>query len=299
MLLIRPLPITPAMVTASNAGALDPNYSAATSYSLGQRVYVPADGKTYECVQAPALDKYPPTSPLYWMLTAPSNRWAMWDAEVSTVTTTSGGTLTATVEVPQRFNAASFHGLVGREIALQQKNADGDVLWSATRSLLASPNGWYSYYYEPRRQMRDAVFTGLLPSSGSRLEITITGAPAACAAVVVGNSMDIGQAQYGFTSGVIDYSRKDTASDGTQRLVRGRYSKRMSGTLMQERGQFNAISAALEEVRATPCVWVGVEDSGDYEPLTILGFYRDFQIEVAYPTQHLCSLEIEGLSNLT
>lgn len=299
MLLIRPVDITPAMVTASNAGAFDPDYNATTSYALGARVYLPADGRTYECIQAPALGQHPPSSPLYWLPAAPSNRWAMWDAEISTATVTTGGSLTATVQVPGRFNAVSLHGLQGTSITLVQKSSAGATLWSETRSLIGYSAGWYAYFFELRPLVRDAVFTGLTVQHGTRLEITITGTPAACAAVVLGNSLDIGCAQYGATSGVIDYSRKETASDGTQRLVRGRYSKRMSVTLMQPRGRFNAIAAALEAVRATPCVWVGVEGSGDYEPLTILGFYRDFQIEVAYPEHHLCSLEIEGLSTNT
>ena len=298
MQLISPVAITPGMVTASNAGSSDADYSAAISYALGQRVYLPADGRTYECVQEPALDKYPPSNPLHWMRAAPSNRWAMWDADVSTASVTTSGSLTATVQPPARYNAVSFHGLAGNRIDVVQKSAAGNVLWSGSKILSSGSASWYQYFFGERDQVREAVFTGLVPYVGSTLEVEITGSPAACAAVVLGNSRDIGCAQYGFTSSIIDYSRKETASDGTQRLAKGRYSRRMSGTLVQQRSQFNAIQRALEGVRATPCVWVGVEDSGDYEPLTILGFYRDFQIEVSYPNHHLCSLEIEGLSDI-
>lgn len=298
MLLIRPLAITPAMVTASNAGSADADYNAATSYSLGQRVYLSADGKTYECVQAPAVGQYPPTSPLYWMPAAPSNRWAMWDAEISTASTTTSGTLTATVQPGARFNSVTFHGLVGNSIAVVQKSSTGSTLWSETRSLRQNPASWYEYFFAERQQVREAVFTGLAPVTGSRLEITITGNPAACAAVVVGNSLGIGCAQYGFTRGIIDYSRKETASDGTQRLRQGRYSRRISGTVVNEIGRLGATLRALEDVRATPCVWITAPDHGDLvEPLTVLGFYREFAQEVAGPTHTVCSLEIEGLSS--
>ena len=298
MLLIRPLDITPAMVTASNAGSADPAYNPATSYSLGQRVYLADDGRTYECVQAPALGQYPPSSPLYWMPAAPSNRWAMWDTEISTASTTSGGTLTATVQPGARFNSVTFHGLVGSEITVVQKSSTGDTLWSETRSLRTDSAGWYEYFFAQRQQVREAVFTGLTPATGSRLEITITGTPAACAAVVVGNSLNIGCAQYGFSRGIIDYSRKETASDGTQRLKQGRYSRRISGTVVNSIDRLAATLRALEDVRATPCVWITAPDHGDLvEPLTVLGFYREFAQEVAGPTHTVCSFEIEGLSS--
>lgn len=296
MLLIRPTPLTPGMVTASNAGADDPAYSASTSYTLGQRVYLPSDGRTYECIQAPALGKDPATSPLFWMRAEPSNRWAMWDAEISTATTVAGG-INATLTVAGRFNAVSLHGLVGDSVTITQRDAAGVVLRTVTRALKSNPGSWYAYYYEPRTQVREAVFTGLVPSVGSSVQVQVSGTQATCAAVVVGTSMDIGDAQYGFTAAISSYSRKEVnVNTGVQTLKKGKNSKRISGMLMQPRGQFNNVFAVLQELDATPCVWVGVPDSPDYEPFTVLGFYRDFHIEATYPNHHLCSLEIEGLT---
>lgn len=296
MLLIRPLDISPAMVTSSNAGADDAAYNPATSYTLGQRVYVAADGRTYECVQAPALGQNPATSPLYWMRAEPSNRWAMWDAEISTASQVAGN-LTATLTVPARFNAVGIFGLVGDTLTVVQKSAAGVTLWSETRGLKSNPSGWYSYFYEPRTQLQDVVLTSLVPVSGSRIEITVTGSATACAAVVVGSSMFIGDAQYGFAGGIVSTSKKEiNATTGVQTLKKGPSSKRMTGTLVQPRSQFNAVFKALKDLDATPCVVVGVPDSADYEPFTILGFYRDFQIEATGPTHHICSLDFESLT---
>jgi hypothetical protein len=297
MIVIRPIPVTPAMVTASNAGALDADYNPATSYALGARVYLPADGRTYECVQAPALNKPPASSPLFWIRAEPSNRWAMWDAEISTATVTSGN-LTATLSVTPRFNAVGVFGLVGSSITLTQKTSAGDTLWTETRALQGNPTSWYRYFYDVRQQVQEAVFTGLTASANSTLEFVVTaaGGKAACAAVLPGNSLHIGEAQYGFTASIISFSKKETSATGVQTLKPGPRAKRMSGQLVQTRAQFNTIYAALSELDATPAVWVGVEDSSDYTPFSIVGFYRDFSIEASYPTHHLCTLEIEGLT---
>jgi hypothetical protein len=95
---------------------------------------------------------------------------------------------------------------------------------------------------------------------------------------------------------VLSYSKKETSATGVQTLRKGPISNRMSGTLFQSRAQFNSVFAALKALDATPCVWVGAPDSGDYEPFSFLGFYRDFQVEASYPNHHLCSIEIEGLT---
>ena len=50
----------------------------------------------------------------------------------------------------------------------------------------------------------------------------------------------------------------------------------------------------LEDLRATPAVWLGT-DSSDYDSLNVYGYYRDFNIEITYPSYSLCRLEIEGL----
>ncbi len=295
MLLIKPIVLTPAMITASNAGEPDPAYNPATTYALGDRVYYAANSKSYECVQAPSVGRTPSTSPLYWMEAQPSNRWAMFDAEISTSTQTTGD-LTATVVAGRRVNAITLHGLVGNSVTITQKNNAGEQLYQSTKTLRASPSGWYEYFFAERNQVSDLVFDDLLLVAGGQIEIEIMGTACSCSAVTVGTRHDIGQLQFGAQTSIIDYSRKTTSAEGVQSLQQGRYSKRVSGQLMQDKGQYIAITALLEAVRATPCVWVGVPTDIDYAPLTVLGFYRDFSIDVSYPSHHLCSIEIESVT---
>lgn len=294
MLLIRPLKITPAMVTASNAGAADPTYNAATSYALGARVYLPENGKTYECVQAPAQGQDPATQPLYWMQAAPSNRWSMFDSEISTATVTPGN-LTTTITVPQRFNSMAFFGLVGASIVVTQRSPSGELLKQFSKSLRAPPTNWYEYFYDDFWQLPEAVFIGFQPVLGSRIEVTITG-PAACAAAVIGNMVDIGEAQWGATTSIIDYSRKDVTAAGVQTFLPGRFSRRLSIVLELPRERYPVVQRVLESVRATPCVWVGAPGVSAYSPMTIFGFFRDFSIEVAHVASNICSLEIESIT---
>lgn len=294
MLLIRPTKIAPLMVTASNAGAADPEYMASATYTLGARVFLTATGKTYECVQEPAQGKNPATEPLFWLLTKPSNRWSMFDPDIS-VSTATAGDLTTTLTIPGRVNAMALFNVVGSKIQVTQRSTDGTVLAKFSKVLRTQPADWYEYFYVEPEQIQDVVFTGFVPSSGSRMEIVITG-PAACAAVVAGNSFDLGDAEWGATTSIVDYSRKTTTAEGIQSFTPGRFSRRMSVRLEQPRERYPAIQRELEKVRATPCVWIGVPGSETYSPMTIYGYYKDFSLEVAYATKHLCSLEIESLT---
>jgi len=65
--------------------------------------------------------------------------------------------------------------------------------------------------------------------------------------------------------------------------------------MMLPNTKLNKVQRVLADLRATPCAWIGTDVAG-YEPLTLYGFYRDFSIDVAYPTTSYCSLEIEGLA---
>jgi hypothetical protein len=59
-------------------------YNAGANYLVGDRaIYL---HKTWESVQTPNIGHTPDTNPLYWAQIAPSNRWAMFDSAVGTVT---------------------------------------------------------------------------------------------------------------------------------------------------------------------------------------------------------------------
>ena len=110
-----------------------------------------------------------------------------------------------------------------------------------------------------------------------------------------GTQYDLGEAAYGASLGIIDYSRKDTDEFGVTTFVRRDFSKRLTARLMLQNTQINRVQRVLAELRAQPAIWV-TSDVDDLRPLTVFGFFRDFAIEVAYPTQSYCSLEIEGLT---
>ena len=86
------------------------------------------------------------------------------------------------------------------------------------------------------------------------------------------------------------------APEPTTLFVQRDYAKRLTLSVVMDNSRLNGLFAALAALRATPCVWIGSDDAELAGTLIVYGFYRDFTIDIAYPEQSLCSLEIEGLT---
>lgn len=296
MKVIKPVSIGRDQLVSSSVPEDDyPTFSPTTDYAVGDRVAY--QSRVYECVQAPNVGNTPGEAPLYWALSGPTNRWAMFDSEVSTQT--RGESPLLVVVRPGLVNSLALLELVGTKVhVIGRDGLGGPVLYETERTLEGSMvMNWYEYFFEPFSPLSELVLTDL-PAYGSlHLDVSIIapGAEVACGAMVCGTAYFIGDAEYGGSAGIIDYSRKETSETGVTTFRRRRFSRRMSQRLWLESARFAAVYRLLSGLRATPCVWIGADAEG-YGPLTIYGFYRDFNIDIAYPMVKFCNLEIEGLT---
>ncbi|MEN4918269.1 hypothetical protein ABE485_06320 [Achromobacter spanius] len=296
MKVIKPVSIGRDQLISSSVAEDDyPAYVPTTDYAVGARVVYQA--QVFECVQTPNVGNTPGAAPLYWTLAGPTNRWAMFDSEVSTQTV--GDSPLQVVVRPGLVNSLALLELVGTRVTVVGRDGPGGpVLYETERALEGSiVTNWYEYFFEPFSPLSELVLTDL-PAYGSlHLDVSIfaPGAEAACGAMICGTAYFIGDAEYGGSVGIVDYSRKDTSETGVTTFRRRRFSRRMSTRLWLETARFAAVYRLLSGLRATPCVWIGTDAEG-YGPLTIYGFYKDFSIDVAYEMVNFCNLEIEGLT---
>ncbi len=294
MKVVKPVAITEANLVSSSVLENDaPVYNPATNYAVGNRVIY--DHKVYESVQTPNTGHQPGTDALYWADVGPTNRWAMFDTEISSQTLANDA-ITAVIK-PGYVTGVALFGLAGSNVSVQvQDGAGGTVVYSKEKSLDGSiVEDWYAYFFEPIDQLEEVVLSDLPPYSNAHITVSITGGAVKCGILAAGNVYELGGTERGASAGIIDYSRKDTDATGKTTFVKRRYSKRMSARLFVENSSLNKLQRILAGLRATPCVWIGTEAPG-YQPLTVFGFYRDFSIDVAYATRSYCNLEIEGLT---
>ena len=287
----------PARLASTTATETYAEYNAATTYALNDIVTIGATWRMYQCVQGPSTDRAPATSPLYWDDIGPSNKGAMFDSEISTVTTATT-TLTVVIK-PGYTNSLALFGLVGQTLTVTGRNGlDGPVVYGPKAIVLDGTiiADWYQYFFEPAVQLAEVVLTDLVPYQDAHITITLDGTGTVeCGICLIGTFYVLGDTEFGANVSIIDYSRKETDAFGVTTFVRRAYSKRMSARMMLDTAQINKVQRVLADLRATPCAWIGTDESG-FEPLTVYGFYRDFSIDVAYATKSYCSLEIEGLT---
>lgn len=298
MKVIKPITVTPAMILASNAVEAYAAWSAATTYAKDAKVDY---GTHYYISLVNSNLNNIPSAPgsTFWAYVSPDNKHAMFDGQVSTATT-STSPLVVTI-APGIVNSVAMIDLVGSSVTITMTdNGASPPVYTRTVGLDGSiVFDWYTYFFEPFVQLAEVVLTDLPPYANGRITMTLTsGGNVAIGEFLVGTVYELGEVgmEQGASVGIIDYSRKDTDNDtGLTTFVRRAYSKRMSGQFLLDNGQLNAVQRILADIRAVPSVFIGSE-AADYAPLIVYGFYRDFSIDIAYPTKSFCRIEVEGLT---
>lgn len=295
MKLIKPIPFQVSHLISSNAVETYAAWNIATSYA--KDAFVDYGTHIYQSLVNSNVGNQPDTSPTQWQLVGPDNTHAMFDNQVST-RTVSSTPLTVTVQPLQAFNSLAFFNLDGTELSVNVYDGSNPTpFYSRTVDLDDTIiTDWYEYFFEPYAFAEDVVLTDVPPYINAKVTMTLS-KPSGSVAIgnfVYGNVYTIGLTQYGASAGIKDYSVKDTDEFGNTTFVERPYSKRMQANVIVDKVKLNQVNKILSSVRAVPTVWIGSEDTS-YKNTVVFGFYRDFSIEIAYPTYNMMSLEIEGL----
>lgn len=295
MKVLKPTVMAPAMLTSSNATEAHAVWSGATTYALND-IRIHETGR-YQSIQAANTNHNPSTSPTWWALLGPSNKWAMFDDQVSTETEA-----TASLEVKVNTGIIDTVGILGVNAQTAKVTVrdgpGGTVVYEETQSMAGEEVfSWYEYFFsDPTVRRSQAVFSGIPPFGSSELTVEITAAAGLqIGSLVFGRVRDIGQPLYGPRAGITDYSRKNTDDFGTTTFVKRAYSKNLQLQLEVDNLQVNRVQRLLYDLRATPVLWLGSNRPEFSEPLVVFGFYKDFYCGIEYPTKSTYSLEIEGL----
>lgn len=295
MEVIRNISITPSKLLSTTATETYASWVVGTTYATGDKVVY--EQSIYESLQNSNTGNQPDTSEAFWLRTGPSNIWAMFDNEVSTQTT-STTPLVVSVEPGQAFNSAAFINVDAVNINVKVYDFDGGSLVFEQDIDLDDTiiNDWYDYFFEEYDIRTEAYINNLPPYANGVLTVSFENAAVSSVGnMIVGNYFDIGDTQYGLNFGIRDYSVKETDEFGITSFVRRNFSKRMEPSVMVDNTRLNKIGKVLQDLRATPTVWVGSSDTR-FQGSIIYGYYRDYNIEINYPTSSLVRLEIEGLT---
>lgn len=299
MKVIKPVPITDVQFVSSNVPETDaPEWNAVVNYAVGDRVIRTATHKAYACIIAGVDSTLPEESVSlaspHWVEEGPTNRWAMFDNQVSTETVKASPLVIAIK--PGIINSLALINVSGVSVTVEMKY-EGEPVYSASRNLdMSEITDWYEYFFAGFELISQVVLTGLPPYMNSEITVTIEGTgQVSCGALIAGKAYGIGQIRYEPTVEIQDYSVKQTDEFGTTTFVQRKYAKKLDCALWLENSRINSVFALVAALRAVPSVWIGSDDVR-MGILTVFGWYASFSITIPYPKHSLCTLQIQGLT---
>ena len=305
---VRPTPMTDAMLVASSVDVVVEPYESAVAWSSGSTyasgVFVYHQNSIWQSLQASNTNNNPASSPAWWSRIGPTNRWAMFDGTLNN-RTVGASPFSVTINIGQADTLAVL-GVIGADITLTIRDGlGGPVVYTQSIALTGDSIGdwWEYFYFDPLLTKTIAVFKDLprYATAHATIEITETvteefGTTIQVGEVVFGLAYTVGSPEFGASSSIIDYSRVDRDEFGTATLVRRAFSKRLNARLWVEKNEVNRVHRFLTDFRATPVLWLLTDDEAYDEPGVIYGPFKDFGIDIAYPTHSICALEIEGMN---
>lgn len=278
----------------------NPEWSSATTYALGATVVYGIYGK-YISLQSGNLNNTPPiTSPYnsaFWLRTGPTNKMAMFDDQISSVSTATSDIIFAVTA--SAIDTASILNVIAAKtnISVTDISTKESVYHESNQLSGGESLDWFSYFfYDEDTQKTSSLYLNIPVVSNALITIKISGTGTISAGnFVIGNIKSLGNTQYGVSTGIIDYSRKETDEFGNTTFIKRNFSKRMNASVSLTNPNLNSVQRLLYSLRATPVLWIASTDTQFEEPLIIYGFYRDFSTEISYPTHSICNIQVEGL----
>ena len=300
MKIIKPTVITDAILVSSSVPEPDVGeevWVATKAYVVGDVVIRPTTHRKYQRTAAGTTPTAPESDSANWFEAGPTNRWAMFDRKVGTITK-ADGVLTVVLHAGGVSGVGALE-LTGRELKVTLADSpSGKVVYSRVISLDGSLIGSvYDWLFADHEQLTDAVLTDL-PQHFANGELTfeLTGTSGVAIGVLqVGQVIEIGKTKWGASVGIADFSKKERDIFGNYDVLERAWSKTSSYQVVTAASDFNKIYRRLAAVRAVPCIYIGHDQVG-FEPMFTYGFYKDFGITVDYVHSHLLNIEIEGLT---
>lgn len=298
MKVLKPVKFVQSMLLSSTATDSTPIYSPTTTYA--KDALVQYEGNIYISLVASNIGKTPGVlgSEGNWLIKGPTNVYAMFDNQVSTQTiATSPLTVTfAPSAVVDTIALVNISSAVTVSIDVLDKPGGVNVFSRVYQLDGTIITDWFGYFFEPFNLSSELIIQGIPLYSSAVITISITsGGSVGVGSILFGNVYKLGHTAYGSSVGIRDYSIKETDAFGNTTFVQRPYSRRGSFSIDIPKANLNKVSKILESIRTTPVVWIATEDD-NYQFSTIFGYYKDYNIEISYPSHSLCSLDIEGLT---
>lgn len=292
----------------------NPDWNSATVYNKLDRVVY--NDEVYESVidfNSSNLPDITHIDETKWLFVQVRNQYALFDLTKGAKSTAEGESFISLVIA----SSATINALS----AIELLSGNTDITISASNNLGRSVHTKYSSYFNSNLIYDQSKYTRNITITDANLPTIVTGSytyyvislrirgaltndgylidpteSLHIGELVIGETFNIGNTQYGLQAGITDYSVKETDAWGNINLVVRNFSKKLSGNVYVPKANCNDAVRTLYNLRASPTVWIATDDEELSEMSTVFGYMKDFTPLINYPTYVMFSLEIEGLT---
>lgn len=304
MILIKPIAVTPSVLTASSIPQPDASVGevewAAGTYNTGTQRIMSSTGKLYEVVATPSTTDQPDVGAAKavptWIEVSATNRFRAFDAVIDTQSTEAASPLTIELSPVGICNSIAAFNLTGvsdvnvtvYDGVTQVYNRDVDL----TDDQMVIDE--YTWFFSPIVFRTQFVLIDLPAYNNPKIEVTFSGdASIAVGEVFIGNQQSLGEALYGTAVETVDYSVYETDDFGNRQVVRRRTADLVEFRIAVQKNRINYVRNILKDVRGVNCVWFG-ENAIDDATL-VYGFGRGSRIPIETPTINEMIITVQGL----
>lgn len=290
--IVRILPVTPAMV-ATDAVDADPAWSGPTTYADQARAT--HQRRIWLSLQSGNTGHEPgqPGSEAWWSDAGPSNRWAMFDDEVGTVSTRAGS-LSVTINGIGAPMVAllNVRGKTARCVSVHGAATVYDrtvQLWDT--SVIAD---WADYFFAEPEFRGEALFEGLPGVPGQSVTVTVTaaGSSAQIGMCLPGRPFFAGDERFGVQRSGNDYSTVTFDPYGKATIRRRGYAREISTQTRLHNREFDRLARRLDQIASEPVL---VLSGRPVAEATIVYGLVSYSLDLATPRYSYASIDAKGL----
>jgi hypothetical protein len=299
---LAPVTIDDTILISSTVPESDyPAWNSSTNYTTGTRCISTVTHRIYECVTAHS-NKDPTNvvnqsgTAVYWLDIGPTNRWAMFDSEVSTQTEVVSP-LTVVLH-PGSFTGLYLAGLDAASISITVTDAPGgNVIYSYTGQLEGSqPADYDEYFFDRFKPLTDFLASDIEQYNSAELTISLSSASSGmvkCGALAVGDLRALGRTQRGAKAKPKTYSYIKTDDFGRTSIKRRKSAKDMTASALLDLSEANMVTDLIQSLLDVPAVWIASAGQ-EYGALRVFGLGSG---EISFDSANYCqlSLSVQGL----
>ena len=281
----------------TNAGTVYPVYNSGSSCGIGGIVTDLATHSLYESLVVGNTGNAL-TDTTKWKYIGKTNRWRMFDYERNNRTSVPGS-FTVVFAPGKRIDSIGLDGIQANSYSLTVTSVvGGGTVFTSSGSLNTRiVRTWYEHLTVPFTTQPSLNFFNIPPFTDCIVTITLTATSgnAELAAIGVGRSVYFGKTQYGAVSDILNFSTVERDEDGNAIFTRRRNIPKSRQLVFCEKTSVNKIIETRDNLNGLPAFWYGIDDAsnGYFESVSLLGYYRDFTIDISYPENALVSFELE------